>query len=186
MIPFDPNIPRVDSPNFLIRLYDLFKQIIKEVNSLITYSVQKDSDGKVSIEYSNTTDPINGLGDALSVLNTDTTAGSITSIVFRGYDAGGTSRHSGVIRWIKAGAWSSGSGSYPAKLSVMTRPNGSGDEFERLAVDENGNTIINVNGTAPTLATNSQMTFELTSNTTLKIKVRGTDGTTRSVSLTLA
>lgn len=37
-----------------------------------------------------------------------------------------------------------------------------------------------------TPASNGQMTFELTSNTTLKIKVKGSDGTVRSVSLTLA
>jgi hypothetical protein len=51
---------------------------------------------------------------------------------------------------------------------------------------DGGNFIANVNGTAPTLSTNSTMSFELTSNTSLKIVVRGTDGVTRSVSLTLA
>lgn len=40
--------------------------------------------------------------------------------------------------------------------------------------------------TASALATNSTMTFELTSNTSLKVVVRGTDGTTRSATLTLA
>lgn len=57
---------------------------------------------------------------------------------------------------------------------------------ERARIDASGNFIHQVNGTAPTLATNSTMSFELTSNTSLKIVVRGTDGTTRSVSLTLA
>jgi hypothetical protein len=52
--------------------------------------------------------------------------------------------------------------------------------------DENGNLIQKVNGTAPSLAVNSTMTFELTSNTSLKIFVRGSDGTTRSTTLTLA
>lgn len=52
--------------------------------------------------------------------------------------------------------------------------------------DQNGNLIQKVTGTAPTMNVNSSMTFELTSNTTLKILVRGTDGTTRSASLTLA
>ena len=37
-----------------------------------------------------------------------------------------------------------------------------------------------------TPASNGQMTFELTSNTTLKVKVKGSDGVVRSVSLTLA
>lgn len=57
---------------------------------------------------------------------------------------------------------------------------------ERARIDTSGNFIHQVNATAPTLSTNSTMSFELTSNTSLKIVVRGTDGTTRSVSLTLA
>tara|TARA_R110000851_G_scaffold327165_1_gene496414 strand:+ start:1734 stop:2930 length:1197 start_codon:yes stop_codon:yes gene_type:complete len=43
-----------------------------------------------------------------------------------------------------------------------------------------------VNSSAAALGINQTMTFELVSNTSLKIKVRGTDGTTRSVALTLA
>ncbi len=59
----------------------------------------------------------------------------------------------------------------------------SGVEVMRL--DSSGNFIHKVNGTAPTLSTNSTMSFELTSNTSLKIVVRGTDGTTRSATLVL-
>jgi len=40
--------------------------------------------------------------------------------------------------------------------------------------------------TSATPANNGDMTFELTSNTSLKIKVKGSDGTVRSVTLTLA
>lgn len=57
---------------------------------------------------------------------------------------------------------------------------------ERARIDASGNFIHQVNGTAPTLGTNSTMSFELTSDTSLKVVVRGTDGVTRSVSLTLA
>ena len=57
---------------------------------------------------------------------------------------------------------------------------------ERARITDGGDFIHQVNGAAPTLSTNSTMSFELTSNTSLKIVVRGTDGTTRSVSLTLA
>ena len=60
------------------------------------------------------------------------------------------------------------------------------NDVERMRLDASGNLIYRVNGTAPSLSTNSTMSFELTSNTSLKIVVRGTDGTTRSVSLTLA
>jgi hypothetical protein len=55
-----------------------------------------------------------------------------------------------------------------------------------ITLDGSGNLITTVNSTAPTLSANSTMSFELTSNTSLKIVVRGTDGVTRSVSLTLA
>jgi hypothetical protein len=56
----------------------------------------------------------------------------------------------------------------------------------RLIIDSSGNVISNVTGTAPTLAANSQMVFNLTSNTNLRISVRGTDGTTRTANITLA
>lgn len=46
--------------------------------------------------------------------------------------------------------------------------------------------VTNINASAPALTTNSTLSFELTSNTSLKIVVRGSDGTTRSVSLTLS
>lgn len=46
--------------------------------------------------------------------------------------------------------------------------------------------VTNINASAPALTTNRTMSFELTSNTSLKIVVRGSDGTTRSVSLTLS
>ena len=59
-------------------------------------------------------------------------------------------------------------------------------DIERMRIDNGGNFIHQVNGSAPTLSTNNTMSFELTSNTSLKIVVRGTDGVTRSVSLTLA
>ncbi len=69
----------------------------------------------------------------------------------------------------------------------------------RVSISDAGNTTLagnlTVSGTqnkfgvpasADALSTNSTMTFELTSNTQLKIKVRGSDGTTREVALTLA
>jgi hypothetical protein len=55
-----------------------------------------------------------------------------------------------------------------------------------LTIDTSGNVIASVTGTAPTLAVNSTMSFELTSNTQLKFAVRGSDGVTRTATLTLA
>jgi len=49
-----------------------------------------------------------------------------------------------------------------------------------------GNLVTTVNSAAPTLSTNSTMSFQLVSNTQLNILVRGSDGTTRSVALTLS
>ena len=57
---------------------------------------------------------------------------------------------------------------------------------ERLRIDTFGNLITTVPTTPPTLAANSQMVFNLTSNTNLRISVRGTDGVTRTANLTLA
>jgi len=70
------------------------------------------------------------------------------------------------------------------KLIIKT--SNSGTLAIAATYDENGNLIQKVNGTAPSLAVNSTMSFELTSNTSLKIFVRGSDGTTRSTTLTLA
>jgi hypothetical protein len=55
-----------------------------------------------------------------------------------------------------------------------------------VTMDNLGNTISNVNSAVPALATNSQMVFNLTSNTNLRISVRGSDGTTRVANITLA
>lgn len=49
-----------------------------------------------------------------------------------------------------------------------------------------GNIVANIPTTAPTLGTNSDMSFQLVSNTSLKILVRGSDGVTGSATLTLA
>ena len=77
-----------------------------------------------------------------------------------------------------------------AEAGVIGFLNGGGIYFdvsgERMRIDSSGNVISNVTGTAPTLATNSQMVFNLTSNTNLRISVRGTDGTTRTANITLA
>lgn len=61
-----------------------------------------------------------------------------------------------------------------------------GVDGTRMTIDSSGNVISNVTGTAPTLATNSQMVFNLTSNTNLRISVRGSDGVTRVANITLA
>jgi hypothetical protein len=49
-----------------------------------------------------------------------------------------------------------------------------------------GNLVSQLNATAPSLSANSTMSFQLVSNTSLAILVRGTDGVTRSTILTLS
>lgn len=55
-----------------------------------------------------------------------------------------------------------------------------------LELDDSGNLIAKVNTSAPTLVENGVMTFSLTSNTNLRISVRGSDGVTRTANITLA
>jgi len=57
---------------------------------------------------------------------------------------------------------------------------------ERMRLDASGNLIQSAPTTPPTLATNGQMVFNLTSNTNLRVSVRGSDGVTRTANITLA
>jgi hypothetical protein len=58
-----------------------------------------------------------------------------------------------------------------------------GSEFARI--DSAGNTIQTVNTTAATLTTNQTLTFSIVDNSTLRISVRGSDGTTRTATVAL-
>lgn len=100
-------------------------------------------------------------------------------------------------------AWESGSGAYHVSTHTLQRSviaaNSNGD---LLPVNFPLQPIVDVSAspagrlepipdwTAPpasvTLTTNGQLAFQATSNTTLTIKYRGSDGVTRSVALTLA
>jgi hypothetical protein len=57
---------------------------------------------------------------------------------------------------------------------------------EAARITSGGDFIPIVQTAAPTLTSNQQMVFTLTSNTNLRISVRGTDGTTRVANITLA
>jgi hypothetical protein len=57
---------------------------------------------------------------------------------------------------------------------------------ERVRISGAGDLIPTLNTSAPTLSTNLQMVFTLTSNTNLRISVRGSDGVTRVANITLA
>ena len=57
---------------------------------------------------------------------------------------------------------------------------------ERARIDSSGNFIQSAPTTAPSLSTNGTMVFNLTSNTNLRVSVRGSDGVTRTANITLA
>ena len=63
---------------------------------------------------------------------------------------------------------------------------GTSDIVDTMVLDGANNVIMNVNTAAPTLGVNSQMSFALTTNTNLRISVRGSDGVTRVANITLA
>ena len=55
-----------------------------------------------------------------------------------------------------------------------------------VTIDTNQNVINQAPTTPPALTVNGQLVMNLTSNTNLRISVRGTDGTTRVANITLA
>lgn len=57
---------------------------------------------------------------------------------------------------------------------------------EKLRVDTSGNMTVMVPATPPGLVTNRTMVMNLTSDTNLRISVRGSDGVTRAANITLA
>jgi len=59
------------------------------------------------------------------------------------------------------------------------------NDTERMRLDSSGNLIQTVNTTAATLSTNGTLTFSIVDNSTLRISVRGSDGTTRTATVAL-
>jgi hypothetical protein len=60
-----------------------------------------------------------------------------------------------------------------------------GSNTDRMTLDSSGNLIQTVNTTAATLTTNQTLTFSIVDNSTLRISVRGSDGTTRTATVAL-
>lgn len=80
MIPLDPRIPPATSPNFLVRLYDLFKELIKEIN----LSVKTNADTTISGVL--TVDGIkpSATSDTLSTYDENTWTPTVSGITFGG------------------------------------------------------------------------------------------------------
>ena len=96
-----------------------------------------------------------------------------------------------------------GTNDMPGRLVFSTTADGASSPTERLRINASGNVLIGattdtvgklqVNGSISILpgtsvvpTTNGQVTFELTNNTTLTIRAKGSDGTVRSGTITLA
>jgi len=109
---------------------------------------------KLHISYSNTTLPTTGLGSIIQLLNTDTSTSSTSSIIFAGYDAGGTSRHGGAISWIKTGSWTSGGNNYGSALIFSTRAD-AGNTVEYFRITSLGG--ISFGGTGTNFGTSNQV-----------------------------
>jgi hypothetical protein len=69
---------------------------------------------------------------------------------------------------------------------ILATGSGAGAMAERARIDSSGNLIQSAPTTPPSLATNGTMVFNLTSNTNLRVSVRGSDGVTRTANITLA
>lgn len=92
----------------------------------------------LNIGFSNTALPTTGSGSIIMLLNTDTTTSSTSSIIFAGYDAGGTYRHGAAISWIKTGSWTSGGNNYGSALIFSTRAD-AGNTVEYVRITSSGN-----------------------------------------------
>jgi hypothetical protein len=90
------------------------------------------------IGFSNTALPTTGGGSIIQLTNTDTTTSSTSSILFTGYDAGGTNRHGAAISWIKTGSWTSGGNNYGSALIFSTRAD-AGNTVEYVRITSSGN-----------------------------------------------
>lgn len=64
--------------------------------------------------------------------------------------------------------------------------NGNVGTLRAFDIDSNGNLIQSAPTTPPSLTANGQMVFNLTSNTNLRVSVRGSDGVTRTANITLS
>jgi hypothetical protein len=99
------------------------------------------------IGFSNTALPTTGSGSIIQLTNTDLTTSSTSSIIFAGYDAGGTSRHGAAISWIKTGSWTSGGNNYGSALIFSTRVD-AGNTVECFRITSSGGISFGATGTA--------------------------------------
>lgn len=117
-------------------------------------------------------------GSRLTITNSSATAGNFDTLSFttaNGNDAAAI--------WTVIGSHTA---SAATGTLVFGTTNASSVATERMRLDSSGNLISSAPTTPPTLTTNGTMVFNLTSNTNLRVSVRGSDGVTRTANLTLS
>jgi hypothetical protein len=117
---------------------------------------------------------IGGTGPILDLYSASTQP----AITFHNSTSGNTTVRGGMIRLLNANF---GLTNVETTGTIDFNVNGGA-----LRIDQFGNWIPTVPTTPPTLTTNGQLVMNLTSNTNLRISVRGTDGTTRVANITVA
>lgn len=163
------------------------------VGALLIGQTVKTSSERVLISYSSA----GAVPRTLQLHNPNTTAGTGSLLAFSGLTNSGA--QSDLVQLIGLAENATGNGA----LTVRVAAAGAANEVMRLTsagvtligrsaqssggkLEVAGNIVANLPSTAPTLGTNSDMSFQLVSDTQLKILVRGSDGVTRSNTLTLA
>lgn len=127
---------------------------------------------------------INGVGP-VTVFNITSDAKTVNDSIglsFNAKDSGSAAQVYGSIRCLIEDPTA---GSEDAAFEFYSVVGGSGSVRAFYVSALNG-VIQKVAASAAALSVNSTMTLELTSNTTLSVKVRGTDGTTRTGTITLS
>lgn len=89
--------------------------------------------------------PAAGGSYGLTIGDAATDSDSICSIKFNSRDAGDNNRHFASIAAQKTGQWADGGSSYPGALTFWTRPT-SGNQVERMRIDEQGNVMFGYAG----------------------------------------
>jgi len=129
---------------------------------------------------------VNQDGDVAVMIGNGATSSftaSTATLQFRQGGNGGATLNAGKIVSGRTGNYSS-SADADSFLAFYTALDNT--DTERARIDSSGNLIQSAPTTAPTLSTNGTMVFNLTSNTNLRVSVRGSDGVTRTANLTLA
>lgn len=126
-----------------------------------------------------TTTSSGSVAATLAMRNAGTANGSGTTLAFRGVTNAGSEADYAYLSMV-ADDTTAKTGSIRFSTVAGSSP------VERARIDSSGNFIQSAPSTAPSLATNGQMVFNLTSNTNLRVSVRGSDGVTRTANITLA